>query len=199
MSELSLISQHRSQPTPEITPATEETMRYALVITNDGSLITNTVHATRRERRDACVEVLKETCHYVRKQKVQDILLAFGGADPDAALGSITELYAEHGVDVYLEDQVVPEDPKNNLGLPLIYSLAMSEGGKSFSTVEHFATPDKRTDRLQQLLINLNAGLPEDRTNDEVLVARVQQTMRDLIGNSFRVQLADAPSPEQVS
>lgn len=198
MSELSVVSMPQSQLATEITPASEEATRYALVITNDGSLITNTVHATRRERRDACVEVLVQTCHYVRKQKVRDILLTFGGADPDAALGSITELYAEYGVDVYLEDQVVPEDPRDSLGLPTIYSIVMSEEDKSSSTVEHFATPEERNERLVRRLISLQVHVPGDRNNAEVLVVHVQQAMRDLIGNSFRVQLAHSLAPEQV-
>lgn len=175
---------------------TPKTTRYALVITDDGELVTNTVHDTRRERRDACVEVLKSTCHDVTEAEVTDILLAFGGADPDGAIGSISELYAEYGVDIYLEDQPVPADPKSSLGLPL-HSVFISYADTTSNTIEHFPTPEARAAYLRQRLNNLCAAVsPDETVSEEDLAAKVQQTLLTLIDQNVCVHLISSPQPD---
>ncbi|KIA72721.1 hypothetical protein ANMWB30_24890 [Arthrobacter sp. MWB30] len=162
-------------------------IRFALVITNDGVLVNNTIHATRRERRDAGVAALLEadSSRYVPESDVRDILLTFGGADPDAALNEISVLYAEHGFDVYLEEQTMPADPNANLGLPL-YAVVVSYPEKN--TIDSFRTAEERADHLRQRLINLQTVVPAGHDEDQ-LAAAVQQTLRSLIDTDVCVHL----------
>lgn len=172
-----------------------DTTRYALVITNDGELIENSVHTTRGERRDACVEALKDTCSDVPKSEVTDILLSYGGADPDAALGSISELYAEFGVDIYLEDQPVPEEPV--AGVPVaMHSVLQSYDTSSMNAIMHFPTKDARADHLRRQLNNLHAAVPPDEAfTDAELAARVQQTLNRLLDQNVSVHLVTSFVP----
>ncbi|MEO3931327.1 hypothetical protein WMO79_00745 [Micrococcaceae bacterium Sec7.4] len=172
-----------------------DTVRFALVITEDGQLVTNTVHATRAERRDACVEALKDTRTDVRKTEVTDILLAFGGADPDAAIGSISALYADFGVDVYLEDQAVPEEPV--AGVPVaMYSLLQSYENSAQNTIAHFPTPEARHDHMRRQLNNLMAAVPPDEAiSDTDLAARVEKTLNGLLDQRVTVHLVTSFAP----
>lgn len=172
-----------------------DTGRYALVITNDGQLVTNTVHATRAERRDACVEVLQETCNDVRKDEITDILLTFGGADPDSAISEISGLYAEYGVDVYLEDQPVPEEPV--AGVPVaMYSVLQSYEDSALNTIVHFPTPEARHEHMRRQLNNLMAAVPPDEAiSDTDLAARVQGTLNVLMDQRVTVHLVTSFVP----
>jgi hypothetical protein len=171
-----------------------DTSRYALVITEDGQLVNNTVHTTRAERRYACVEALKETRADVPKNEVLDILLSYGGADPDAAIGSISALYAEFGVDIYLEDQATEEDD-NPLGLPLLHSVFIDygEAENAANSIVHFTDATKRADHLRQRLINLHTAAELSLTEAE-LALRLQETLRALINDQVTVHLLSTDS-----
>jgi hypothetical protein len=172
-----------------------DTARYALVITDDGQLINNTVHATRAERRDACVEVLRDANTDVRTTDVTDILLSFGGADPDSAIGSISELYADFGVDIYLEDQPVPEEPV--AGVPIaMYSVLQSYENSTMNTIVHFPTPEARHDHMRRQLNNLFAAVPPDEViSDTDLAARVEKTLNGLLDQRVSVHLVTSFAP----
>jgi hypothetical protein len=174
---------------------TQDPTCYALVVTNDGQLLNNTVHATRAERRDACVEVLKDACPDVTKAEVNDILLTFGGADPDSAIGSISELYAEFGVDIYLEDQAVPEEPV--AGVPVaMHSVVQSYENSAMNTILHFPTKDARADHLRRQLNNLNTAVPPEETfSDTELATRVEKALRGLIDQKVSVHLVTSFAP----
>ncbi|MCB5280645.1 hypothetical protein [Arthrobacter sp. ES1] len=175
-----------------------DTARYALVITDDGQLLNNTVHATRGERRDACVEVLKDACNDVTKAEVNDILLTFGGADPDAAIGSISALYADFGVDVYLEDQAVPEEPVT--GVPVaMYSVLQSYENSAQNTIAHFPTKEARTEHLRKQLvrlIRLISEVPSDESfSDTELATHIERRINDLIDQRVTVHMVTSFAP----
>ena len=174
---------------------TQDPTCYALVITNDGQLLNNTVHTTRADRRDACVEVLRETCPDVTKAEATDILLTFEGADPDAAVSSISELYAEYGVDIYLEDQPVPEEPV--AGVPVaMHSVVQSYENSAMNAIVHFPTKDARAEHLRRQLNNLNAAVPpEEPISDTELAAKVEKTMQGLIDQKVSVHLVSSFAP----
>jgi hypothetical protein len=169
---------------------TVDTVRYALVITDDGQLLNNTVHATPAERRDACVEVLKDANTDVGTTDVTDILLTFGGADPDSAIGSISELYAEYGVDIYLEDQTVPEEPV--AGVP----VAMHSVLQSYENSAMNPTTEARAEHLRRQLSNLMVAVPPDEAFTEAeLAARVEKTLNGLMDQNVTVHLITSFAP----
>lgn len=166
---------------------TPDPTRYALVITDDNRLVNNTVHTTRAARRDACVEVLGD--HYGNQTMMNDILLSFGGADPDAAVASIAKPYMKHGIDVYLEDQSA-EEPTSNLGLPLLHSVFVDYGEdeSAANSITHFTDATKRAEHLRQRLYNLHTGAPLTLTEPE-LALQLQNTLRALINDQVTVRL----------
>lgn len=172
---------------------TSGTTQFALVITDDGELVNNTIHTTRQERRDACVRILKDACPDVKEAEVTDILLAFGGADPDAAVGSISALYAEYGVDIYLEDQTLPVDPAINPGLPLLHSVFINYGDdeSAANSIVHFTDTAKRLEYLHQRLNNLNAAAVLPLSEDD-LAEQLQKTLRSLINDQITVFLVSS-------
>lgn len=172
-----------------------DTVRHALVITEDGQLLENSVHATRAARRDACVAVLKDACNDVTKADVDDILLTFGGADPDSAIGSISALYAEYGVDIYLEDQPVPEEPV--AGVPVaMHSVLQSYENSAMNTIAHFPTTEARHDHMRRQLNNLFAAVPPDEViSDTDLAARVERTLNGLLDQRVSVHLVTSFAP----
>lgn len=178
-------------------PTQEEagTVRFALIITEDGQLLNNTVHTTRGERRYACVEALKETKADVPKNEILNILLSFGGADPDAAIVAISGLYADFGVDVYLEDQPVPEQPV--AGVPVaMYSILQSYENSAQNTIIHFPTPEARHTHMRQQLNNLGAAVrPDEAFTDAELRKRVQRTLNGLLDQNVTVHLATSFAP----
>jgi hypothetical protein len=176
-----------------------DTTRYALVITNDGQLLNNTVHATRAERRDACVEVLKDACNDVAKAEVTDILLSYGGADPDGAIGSISALYAEFGVDIYLEELAVPEEPV--AGVPVaMYSVLQSYEDGAMNTVIHFPTREDRTEHLRRQLVRLSrttgSEMPDKPLSETETAAQIEIIYNGLIDQktSFHLVTSFAPN-----
>lgn len=172
-----------------------DTARLALVITEDGRLLNNTVHATRAERRDACVEALKDNRRDVRQVDVTDILLSFGGADPDSAIDAISEHYTSYGIDIYLEDQPVPEEPV--AGVPVaMHSVLQSYDNSAMNTILHFPTKEARTDHLRRQLNNLTAAVPPDAAfSDTELASKVEQTLQGLIDQKVSVHLVTSFSP----
>jgi hypothetical protein len=172
---------------------TSGTTQFALVMTDDGELVNNTIHTTRQERRDTCVRVLKEACPYVKEAKVTEILETFGGADPDAAVGSISELYSEHGVDIYLENQPLPVDPAINPGLPLLHSVFISYGDdeSAANSIAHFTDNAERLEYLYQRLNNLGAAAVLPLSEDD-LAEQLQKTLRNLINDQVTVFLVSS-------
>lgn len=166
---------------------TPDTVRYALVITDDGELVNNTLHTTRGERRDVCVDLLKH--RYAQKPKVDDILLSFGGADPDGAVDSIAALYKHHGIDIYLEDQSV-EETNNQLGLPLLHSVFIDYGKEEIAanSIVHFTDATSRAEHLRRRLNNLNAAAALTLAEPE-LAQQLQETLRSLVNDQVTVHL----------
>lgn len=169
-------------------------VRFALVITDDGQLINNTVHDTRAERRDACAEIVKATCNAYARE-VNLILLKFGGAHPDGAVAAISALYAGTGIDIYLEDQPVPEQPV--AGVPVaMYSILQSYENRAQNALVHFPTTEARQNHMRQQLNNLGAAVPPDDTfTDEELRERVQRTLNGLLDQQVSVHLATSFAP----
>ena len=174
-----------------VNPVEPDDTRYALVITRDGALVNNTTHDTRRARRDTCVGVLRAVCgDAVPFSDVRDILLSFGGADPDAALGQISALYAEEGIDIYLEDQAVPPAPVR--GVPVaLYSVFLGYENNELNTINHFPSKEEREEHLHRVLSSLGAAVPADAdlTEHEV-AARLEATMNALIDQQVTLRLA---------
>lgn len=170
-----------------------DTVRFALVITNDGRIVNNTVHATRGERRDACVAFLNR--RYINRTETEDILLTFGGADPDTAVESISKLYKKYGIDVYLEDQPVPAVPVR--GVPVaMYSVLQSYENSAQNTIVHFPTTEARHDHMRRQLNNLFAAVPPDEAiSDTDLAARIEQTLNGLLDQRVTVHLVTSFVP----
>lgn len=174
-------------------PDTTVQNRYALVITCDGQLITNTTFDTLFDRRDKCVAILKVTdrARSVDTQDVQDILDRLGGADPDGAIGSISELYSEFGYDIYLEIQKTPHAFGHPLGLPpLLHSVFIDyhEENNSANSIVHFTDTAKRAEYLRQRLNNLSAAAALSLSEHD-LTQKLQKTLRSLINDQVTVSL----------
>lgn len=173
-----------------------DTVCFSLVVTNDAQLISNSLHATRAERRDACVAVLADTCTKVDADDVNDILLRFGGADPDVALGLVSALYAEFGIDIYLEDQPVPEVPV--AGVPAaMHSVLTSYEDTSLNEIVHFPTKEARAEHLRRKLANLGAALPNiPELSEDSLAALLEDALRGLIDQAVNVDLVSSSVPD---
>lgn len=173
-----------------VSPVEDQDTRFALVITSDGALVNNTTHDTRRARRDACVDVLQAICGGTADDDVRDILRQFGGADPDAAIGQISALYAEEGIDIYLEDVPVPEERVP--GLPVaLWSVFQGYDNASQNTILHFPSREERTDHLYRSLNNLSAAVPvSEGLTDHELAARLEVVLDALIDQKVTVRLA---------
>lgn len=177
-----------------MTDTEPETLRFALLITNNGRIVNNTVHTSRGDRRDACVKFL-DLYRYVHKTEVDDVLLSFGGADPDAAVDAISKLFKKYGIDVYLEDQPVPGVPVR--GVPVaMYSVLQSYDNSAQNTILHFPTLEARTEHLRRQLSNLGEAAPPDATlTEDQLVARVERALNWLLDQRVTVHLASSLAP----
>ena len=177
---------------------TQPTTRYALIITEDGALVTYSVHNTRHERRDACLEALQDACDYVQTSMGKNILLTFGGADPDAAARSMAELYVEHGIDVYLEDHPVPAPDEAALGVPLLHSVFYTYGAdENKDSISHFLTEEERVEYLRDRLINIGGDLIalDYDASTEALAAALEKRLDGLIFGGISVHLVSSLQP----
>jgi len=177
-----------------MTDTEPETLRFALLITNNGRIVNNTVHSSRGDRRDACVTFLR-LYGYIRQTEVDDLLLSFGGADPDAAVDAVSKLFKKYGLDVYLEDRPVPEVPVRGVPVPM-YSILQSYDNSAQNVLVHFPTLEARTEHLRRQLSNLGAAVPPDAPlSEDQLVARVQRALNGLLDQRVTVHLATSLSP----
>lgn len=177
---------------------TETTTRYALIITEDGALVTYSVHDTRGERRDACLQALQDACNFVKVSRGENILLTFGGADPDAAARSMAEMYVDHGIDVYLEDHPVPVPDEAALGVPLLHSVFYSYGAEENNdSISHFLTEEERIEYMRNQLINIGGGLValDYEASAEDLAAALQKRLDGLIAGGVSVHLISSLQP----
>lgn len=186
--------------TSEITRPTAGTpkaaLRYALVITNDGELVDNSVHESPEARRDACVEALKASDRGdVDRAEVTAILAEYNGSDPDGAIGDISALYAEHGYDLYLEDQTAAGT--SLVGVPVaMYSVLQSFENSAQNTLVHHRTVADREAALRRHLNGIGAAVdPDKKFSDKELAARVETTMNLLIDQKVTVHLATSFVP----
>ena len=177
-----------------MTDTEPKTLRFALLITNNGRIVNNTVHSSRGDRRDACVKFL-HLYGYIRQTEVDDILLSFGGADPDAAVDAVSKLFKNYGLDVYLEDRPVPELPVR--GVPCaMYSILQSYDNSAQNVLVHFPTPEARAEHMRRQLNSMGAAVPPDDTfTDDELRKRVQRTLNGLLDQNVTVHLATSLSP----
>ncbi|MFJ2662563.1 hypothetical protein [Arthrobacter koreensis] len=182
-----------------VSPVEDQDTRFALVITSDGTLVNNTTHDTRRARRDACVDVLQTMFGGVADIKVRDILRLFGGADPDVAIGQISALYEEEGIDIYLEDVPVPEDRVP--GLPVaLWSIFQGYDNAAQNTILHFPSREERMDHLYRTLNSLSAAvLVSEGLTDHELAARLEARFNALIDQAVTVRLATSFVPTWAS
>lgn len=164
--------------------------QFALVITDDGELINNTIHLTPWERRDACVSVLKDACNDVEEEEVTDILDRFGGADPDQVVRLISELYSDFGIDIYLDDQPLPTDSSLNPGVPVLHSVFVDYGPteSTSNSIIHFVNTERRSEHLLQRLSNLGAA-PAVMLSEDSLAQKLQLTLRSLVNDQVNVFL----------
>lgn len=182
-----------------VSPVEDQNTRFALVITSDGTLVNNTTHDTRRARRDTCVDVLQTICGgTAAADEMRNILRLFGGADPDAAIGQISALYAEEGIDIYLEDQPVPAVPER--GVPVaLYSIFEGYENSAHNTLTQFPSAEERTAALHRKLSNLGAAVPlRDGLTEDKLAARLEETLNRLVDQKVTVRLVLSSAPSWV-
>lgn len=195
MTDTSEIARLSSVPASVSAPAEPENLRYALVITNDGSLLENSVHDTRDARRDVCVQALRDHVRSSVSEAEADAILAdYNGADPDAAVGDITVLYAEEGIDVYLEDQPVPARPDRGVP-PVIHSVLVSYS-KAPNTIEHFTSIPDQAEYLRKRLRGLIGEEQPETTPTGTLARRLQTALNSLLDQQVTVHLATSERPD---
>lgn len=176
----------------------EPTNRYALIITEDGALVTYSVHSTRGERREACLQALQDRCKTIKVSRGENILLTFGGADPDAAARSLADMYVDHGFDVYLEDHPVPAPDEAALGVPLLHSVFYTYGAEeNKDSISHFLTEDERSEHLRNQLINIGRSFValDHQASAEDLAAAIQKRLDELVAGGIKVHLVSSLQP----
>lgn len=147
---------------------------FNLVITHETQLIHNASYDTSAERRDAAVVVLRSITDYVSAIDVLKILLGFGGASPDNALGHISALYAEEGVDVYLED--IPVNTAT--GPDMLYSVVTSYDHSVTNEVVHCHSLIQREDYLRNRLVDRGEAHIRSGVGHDYLAAKLQESLR---------------------
>lgn len=181
------------------TPAAADVtaVRYALIITNDGELVENSVHKSPEARRDACVKALKASDRGdVDEAEVTAILAEYNGSDPDGAIGDISPLYAEHGYDIYLEDQSAAETAV--AGVPVaLHSILQSFENSNQNTLVHFPTAADREAALRRHLSNIGAAPAETKVKltENELATRLENKLNLLLDQKVTVHLATSFVP----
>lgn len=196
MIQLPRLSPHNPVNAVKIPAAATEPadIRFALVITDDGKLVENSVHDTREERRDTCVQSLREnTRSHVSKSEINTILAEYDGADPDSAVGDISVLYAEEGIDVYLEDQTVPAQPERGVP-PVIHSVLVSYS-KAPNTIEHFSSIPDQAEYLRRRLHGITGVEQAKTTPTGILARKLQTALTNMLGQKVTVHLATSERP----
>ena len=136
-------------------PAMPQRTCYSATVVEDGESVLIELYAERWQRRNAVVELLGINHDEVDVADVQAILDSFGGADPDEALAQITALYADFGVDVYLDDVSVPSPPQE------LWSVYTDYGDGTYA-LEHFYSREQRRESLRERCETLSTETPED-------------------------------------
>lgn len=169
---------------------------FGLVVTQGNDLVHCASYSTARERRDACVAVLKTTTDQVEVIDVLNILLNFGGAAPDAATDRISTLYAKYDVDVYLEDNA----PAVSTETPLVHSVFISHNHSVANEIIHFPTLDLRESYLRLRLAETGAASPITGVSHDTLAAKLQHALAgsDGPGNSHTIHLLTSLQPSWV-
>lgn len=156
---------------PDITPK----IGYNLVISQQSVLIHNAVYPSAAERRDAVVAILRTLSDRVKATDVMELLLSYGGADPDQAANTISHLYMPHGVRVYLHD--VPENLMDAPGL--IHSVVISYNHSASNEIVNCRSLAARETYLRNRLIDFGqVGIAADVSHD-YLALKLQEAMKE--------------------
>lgn len=145
-----------------------------LVISHNTTLVHNAFYPSAAQRRDAAVIILKTLSDRVKSTDVLELLLSFGGADPDQVVKNISDLYIQDGISVYLQDA-----PKNTMGAPgLIYSVLTSYGHSTVNEIVHYRNLADRETHLRNRLIDFGEAGIAAHVSHDYLATKLQEAMK---------------------
>lgn len=137
---------------------------YRVLMMHGASVVLDAAFENPSARLTAIVDKLLEMHDEVASGDVAELLAPFGGANPEAALQLVIELYANHGVDVDLHCSEHARDA----GPETLYT-AFTEYGDGVTVVEHYPSAHQRLAELRLRAEHLSDTLPRSyfRTADE--------------------------------
>jgi hypothetical protein len=131
-----------SQLAPE--PARAIATEYTVLVTDELDVVLNDAYPHPSARRDAVIDLLLANHDEVEQHEVDEILAPFGGANADAALNEVVNLFVERGTGI----TVTVGERERDLGPMTIYTAFTDYGDGSY-WVEHYPTREARLAELR--------------------------------------------------
>lgn len=134
-------------------PARAHVTEYTALIVDGAEVSLNDRFDNASARLSAIAEALLYNHHEIAQQDVVDLLAVYGGANPDAALADLIELFANVGVhvDMHLSEH------QRDVGPAVLYST-LTDYGDGTMLIEHFPTAAARLADLRQRAINIDVA-----------------------------------------
>ena len=149
---------------------------YSAVLVDDGHVVLNEVHDTLGKCRDTIVDCLRQNHDEIDPKDVEEILAAFGGADPETATERVFALYSnalQGSMSMNVSEHELDDGPE------VLYAT-FTDYGEGTVAGEMHASAEERRRVLRERVLNFyedlsGEELPEDA--DEALLAGIMTNL----------------------